>query len=463
MNNTSWRIEQLQTRVAIKTSQSRFWVKKAFGLWLVCAAVLFFGGLSFGERRTSMVVWAWASFTPFKTMTWKGDYYKATELAAWLSENVYNGTPVEWLIWSLLVGLLPLVAVGIMWLRYVNRPEPGEQHIRGTELLSKEELQGRFPVKGGIKIAGVQIPLNLHRNHFLICGATGSGKTVTIRHMLRQITNTGEPGIVVDPEGEFVREFYSPERGDYLLNPLDARCPGWTPWAECENGPDREAQAASLFPVTPEMNEAAAYYRQLARLAYCKILEKLPTHDPCLIPQLLAQPDKLTKLIGPMVKGVETTLQIACTSFRHLTPADRSWSAREWVRKQEGWCFLTFREAEKDAVLPLISLWLESLTRRLLNSDLSPEKTTWVVIDELAVLQAQPTLVSLINRGRKRGVAVTIGFQDVLQLYAMYGKEQASNMLDQPATRLLLRTNNGETLAKFVAFSGTGFFQSGFQ
>ncbi len=332
-----------------------------------------------------------------------------------------------------------------MWLRYVNRPEPGEQHIRGTELLSKEELQGRFPVKGGIKIAGVQIPLNLHRNHFLICGATGSGKTVTIRHMLRQITNTGEPGIVVDPEGEFVREFYSPERGDYLLNPLDARCPGWTPWAECENGPDREAQAASLFPVTPEMNEAAAYYRQLARLAYCKILEKLPTHDPCLIPQLLAQPDKLTKLIGPMVKGVETTLQIACTSFRHLTPADRSWSAREWVRKQEGWCFLTFREAEKDAVLPLISLWLESLTRRLLNSDLSPEKTTWVVIDELAVLQAQPTLVSLINRGRKRGVAVTIGFQDVLQLYAMYGKEQASNMLDQPATRLLLRTNNGET------------------
>jgi len=61
------------------------------------------------------------------------------------------------------------------------------------------------------------------------------------------------------------------------------------------------------------------------------------------------------------------------------------------------------------------------------------------------VLKAQPNLQQLLNRGRKRGIAVVLGFQDVLQLYALYGKAIVANMLDQPATRLLLRTNNGET------------------
>lgn len=446
MNSTSWRLEQLQTRARIQASQSRFWLKNACLLWAVCTVIVFLLSCGRGERKSHMVIWLLSSVTPARTVGWQGERYKARELSTWLSGTVYHGTPGEWLVWSLLLGLLPVGALGGIGCWYIKKKEPGERYIRGTELLSKEELQQRLR-KGpmGIQVAGVTIPHELERSHFLICGATGSGKTVTIRQLLRQIAARGESAIIVDPDGEFTQEFYDPAREDFLLNPLDARCPEWTPWAECENGPDIEAQAASLFPITPELNEAATYYHNLARLAYGKILEKLPTHDPRRIPSLLGESDTLTKLIGAHVKGVETTLQIACASFRHLQPGVRPWSAREWVRTPQGWCFLTFRETDKAAVLPLLALWLESVTRRLLDRTLAPEKTIWVVIDELAVIQAQPTLVQLINRGRKRGVAVVVGFQDVLQLHAIYGKELASNMLDQPSTRLLLRTNNGET------------------
>ena len=31
---------------------------------------------------------------------------------------------------------------------------------------------------------------------------------------------------------DFIGEFYSPERGDLILNPLDARCPYWDLGAE---------------------------------------------------------------------------------------------------------------------------------------------------------------------------------------------------------------------------------------
>jgi len=46
---------------------------------------------------------------------------------------------------------------------------------------------------------------------------------VLIRTVLRQIEQRRETAVVVDPDCEFTAEFYRPERGDVVLNPLDAR------------------------------------------------------------------------------------------------------------------------------------------------------------------------------------------------------------------------------------------------
>jgi len=68
---------------------------------------------------------------------------------------------------------------------------------------------------------------NLEANHILLMGDSGSGKSSAIRQILRQIAQRGETAIVYDPALEFTPEFYSPERGDLILNPLDTRCPYW--------------------------------------------------------------------------------------------------------------------------------------------------------------------------------------------------------------------------------------------
>jgi len=49
---------------------------------------------------------------------------------------------------------------------------------------------------------------------------------------LRQIAGRQKVGVVLDPDLEYLSEFYRPERGDVVLNPLDERCPFWTPWLE---------------------------------------------------------------------------------------------------------------------------------------------------------------------------------------------------------------------------------------
>ena len=53
--------------------------------------------------------------------------------------------------------------------------------------------------------------------------------------------------IVYDPACEFVRQFYLPDRGDIVLNPLDERCPYWSRSAELQRKAEAKALAVSLF------------------------------------------------------------------------------------------------------------------------------------------------------------------------------------------------------------------------
>ena len=450
MNETLWKLEQAQTQDRITVSQFRFWLQQLLAVWVLATVVCFGVGLREEEQRRHVRAWVIASVgqvTPLKSVSWQGRNYDPEILATHLSDTVYHGTLKEWLVWAGGLGfLLSVLFATIRWQR-LQRKGQREQHIRGAELLPLTQLQARLNKRGttgAFTIAGVKIPLALECSHSLVCGATDSGKSMTIRGRLREIANKEEPCIVVDPEGEFVREFYDPARGDWLLNPLDARCPTWSPWGEGESDADIAAQAASLFPIVPGMAEAAAYYHTAARRTYRELLKHARVHEPSHIPDMLAEEVKNngSRLAS---KEVISTMQNALDAFRYLQPGSREWSARSWVENKQGWVFLSFREVDKEATLPLVSLWLESLNRRLLSQEIAPRQTTHVVIDELAVLRAQPTLVESESRGRKRGLSITLGFQDVQQLYPIYGRPLTNSLLNQPATRLLLRTNDGET------------------
>ncbi len=150
--------------------------------------------------------------------------------------------------------------------------------------------------RAGIGLAGVRIPRALECQHFLIAGSTGSGKSVAIRSLLRQIKERGETAVVVDPECEFVSEFYQPGRGDFILNPLDARCPRWSPWSELRDeshDADCEALAASLLPDPPDAYHeggASFFFRQSSRTLLTSIFRIAEPKEAASIPRLLTLP-----------------------------------------------------------------------------------------------------------------------------------------------------------------------------
>jgi type IV secretory pathway TraG/TraD family ATPase VirD4 len=156
---------------------------------------------------------------------------------------------------------------------------------------------------------------------------------------------------------------------------------------------------------------------------------------------------ELAALIDPKAPqqrtGVLGSLNMVADSFRLLpTEAEGNglWAATEWAEKRQGWIFITSRPALREALRPLISLWLDILVLRLLTEPHPNQCPAWFVIDELASLQRLPQLHTAITENRKSNNPVILGFQGRSQLEARYG-EDAEAMLSQPATKVFLKTS----------------------
>jgi Type IV secretion-system coupling protein DNA-binding domain len=95
-------------------------------------------------------------------------------------------------------------------------------------------------------------------HHIQIAGDTGTGKSTLVRQVIYQIEERGEAAIIFDPDREYIQEFFSEQRGDWVLNPKDDRCPSTGPSArkrmmrqKLRRSPlacSRMTHAAAIFP-----------------------------------------------------------------------------------------------------------------------------------------------------------------------------------------------------------------------
>jgi Type IV secretion-system coupling protein DNA-binding domain len=298
----------------------------------------------------------------------------------------------------------------------------------------------------------LQIPRVLESSHIEILGDSGTGKSALIRQALMQIAQRNETAIVYDPALEYTPQFYWPERGDLILNPLDARCPFWSPGDEIEHKSEALTLAASLF---PDRHGENSFFVEGPRKIFAHLLSLKPTpeeltrwmRNPAEIDRRVAGTE-LAAIIDTAApaqrSGVLGSLNLIADTFNQL-PSEKQtkqrWSAAAWSRSdQRGWLFLTSTPQSRKQLLPLISLWLDTLVLRLMNQGEVSVRRVWFVLDEVATLQKLPQLHTAITENRKSNNPVILGFQGRSQLETRYGHE-AESMLSQPATKIFLRTS----------------------
>ena len=387
--------------------------------------------------------------------------YADKALHAYLRSQIWCGEDFgEPYGWSLLCGLVVLLAqLPFSVRRDIARRKTLKygRLLKGPVMVSPAQFNKTLGGDGlGIETDGkttrVCIPRRSEAKHIQIMGDTGVGKSTLMMQMLKQIEDRKESAIVYDPAGEFIQRFYREKRGDWVLNPLDARMPYWTPSSELRTPAEARTIAASLY--QPTSDKKGEFFTETPQKVFARLLKYRPTPQD-LVAWMSNEAEIDARVAGTELaamvakdapdqrNGVLASLGLIADSLRLLPTLEqakkREWSATEWAEKREGWIFLTSTEAEQDALRPLHSLWIDLLILRLLTQPKEGQTRAWFLLDELASLQRLPQFHTALTKGRKSDNPIIFGYQGKAQLEVIYG-HLAEVMLSQPATKFVLKT-----------------------
>jgi type IV secretory pathway TraG/TraD family ATPase VirD4 len=368
-----------------------------------------------------------------------------------------------------ILGLLIAIPKDIQW----SRSRRHGRRLKGPELVTARRFNRRTRANGirfvqmphlPASLLGIQpvlkIPRAIESSHMLVMGDSGTGKSALIRQILQQLEARGETAIVYDPALEYTPQFYTPERGDVILNPIDARSPYWSPGDELRHEAEALTLATSLFPDRANENP---FFTEGPRRIFAHLLTFRPRaeelaswlrHDEEIDRRVQGTPyaSIIDRQAPAQRSGVLAALNMVADTLKLLpreSETTRRWSAVSWSSDRQGWLFLTSTPETRTRLVPLTSLWLDMLVLRLMNRGQPGRRPVWFILDELASLQRLPQLHTAVTENRKSNNPVVLGFQGRSQLETRYGHD-AEAMLSQPATKIFLRTSEPHA-AKWIA------------
>ena len=351
-----------------------------------------------------------------------------------------------------------------------NEPITGQARVEPEilcKMLKSKKLASDF------KVAEVPLVKDTEVQHILLSGTTGTGKSVCMQELMDQVRAKGQRAIVYDIDGAFIPLYYRPDR-DVILNPLDERSPVWNIWQECEDAADFDAVAYSLMPLhlagtDPFWIHAAHTIFSCAAL---KLHAECQTKTHCLLDPMFCEDlgSLSTLLRGTPAEAlvsqknektalsIKATLSTHCKSLLYLRD-DRSgpfFSIRRWIEADEGdgWLFIASNAQKMDALKPLISVWLDVAAKSILTLTPSQNRHLWFFMDELPSLHRLPSFMNALSRGRKYGACFVSAIQDVHQLHAIYGRNDAESLTALFNTKIFYRTQEPDSAAWMTRVMG---------
>jgi type IV secretory pathway TraG/TraD family ATPase VirD4 len=410
-----------------------------------------------------------------RQLVWQDASYPHGAFHAFLARSIYRDQTLTDLLRPTAWAGLGVFVTGLLVAMPIDLARARERRhgrrLKGPELVTVARFNRRHRADGiGFvqrrrflrvgRTPAVRVPRAIESSHFLIMGDSGTGKSALIRQLLQQLDRRDETAIVYDPALEYTAQFYTPARGDVILNPLDARSPYWSPGDEWRHEAETLTLATSLF---PDRHHENAFFTEAPRRIFAHLLTLKPTpeqlawwlcHEAEIDRRLAgtAYATMIDRQAPAQRSGVLASLNMVADTLR-LLPAEctttRRWSAAAWSTARTGWLFLTSTPETRPRLVPLTSLWLDTLVLRLMNQGQPHPRRTWFVLDELASLQRLPQLHTAITENRKSNNPVVLGFQGRSQIETRYGHD-AEAMLSQPATKIFLRTSEPHA-AKWIA------------
>ncbi len=379
---------------------------------------------------------------------------------------------VSVLIWCVSVSLLCILAIFLVWSKFGKHLKDNTISADSGKVLSANEVRNILnssTLASSLKIGTMPLVKDSETKHFLVTGATGSGKTNFMHNLLPQIKEKGYPAIVIDQTGEMISKYYQSDRGDIIFNPLDSRSKTWDIWKDCVAEEDKVAKIIIEFNSKSSGSRANPFWDLSAAeilAALLKICQPTKSFEEL---NRLARNSSVGELTGKL-KGhaavryfnqdnsvtASSILSVLTTNSKPLSylkddNSNGMFSLKSYFedlkRGKSSWLFLATKPSNRQITLPLIASMVEIACSEMMNIGIDQNRRLWFVLDELAALGNLPALSSLIAEGRKYGACVLAGLQSLSQLNEVYGSYGASKLFGQFGTLCFFR-NREESIAR---------------
>lgn len=304
--------------------------------------------------------------------------------------------------------------------------------------------------------------------HSLIVGATGSGKTLSVKAYIRSLLlyqGASERYVVYDAKTELV-PFLACHAGAqplFILNPFDKRSVAWDMAKDIKN-PASALQAANIL-VPKNPNVTQPFFDDATRHLLSGVMtsfllrlgEDWSLADICLTFKTEARVKAVLKacpdtedLYERYFSNEKTGGNIISSAAAHLGEFDfiaAAWqraeskiSLSEFIEADEGILILGNDEAQRTALDKMNQVIFKRLTELTLRK---PEEgaggTTHFVLDEIREAGKLDGLHQLLTKGRSKGAAVLIAFQDIEGMREVYGHQVANELTSQCGNKVFLR------------------------
>lgn len=377
---------------------------------------------------------------------------------------------------SITIGLA--IIIFAVWSKF-GKTARESKHISGSTIKNVKEIRKYLKKHNLISkfhIGDMPLIKDIETRHFLVTGSTGSGKTNLINTLLPQIRIAKQPSIVVDQTGEMIEQYYDPNRGDIIFNPLDARSHSWDFWLDATSGgsvigeidPRLETFAKVLFSFGRK-HLSDPFWQNSAETLFVSCVESLLMHDNKTINALknilikTRSKDLAKILVGTRAQRyftqdknnnntAESILSVMTTGVKPLSllfESNKKFSLKQYFKELEqgkdSWLFLSSSPSQREVTLPLLACILELAVSYLVEQGINEQRRIWFVIDELASLGKLNALSTLLAESRKYGGCVLAATQSLNQIFDKYGHYAGSTLFDQFATKFMFRSTDPST------------------
>ena len=334
------------------------------------------------------------------------------------------------------------------------------------------------------------LPVAEARQHFLVSGIIGSGKTIAIQLFLQSIAPRFHAGaahpeqlIIFDAKGDVVSRLAALGLGPdapnvWILNPFDARSAVWD-LSEALDSPAMARNFASLV-IPEEKGSTAPFFTNAARELIIAVIIALNEVAParwtlrdllCALESLerieavtarhpraqvmaaryLADKQHVPSVLSTVASKMGSLEAVA--ALWHTNGSGRRFSIEKFLAAP-GTLILGNDPVLRESYWPINAIMLKALTQEILRRSETPGLRHWFVLDEFRAMQRVDCVRDLLNLGRSKGVSVLLGIQDLEGLIEIYDEHVANGLLSQCTQKMFLRAGGPKTAEWAERFFG---------